>query len=231
MKTAAKYSGLWFLDSCSGLNTCDHKEVRFSRLCFMRACVSQSLLWNLDFIFGELDTCVRVSRWPQRWNSCSWPPSLPLLGGTSTPPSLITQFQIPPFLMFGQLGSPFQICNLIWYKRNTKFIWGKSGLGTLGLERGFSGWTQPWSKVSAVGTLQLLTPPSSSPAPSVSNQREGRPCSLMKLSSGKAGMMRKVSEFGVSWAAYGKWLWGAAAGISGDGTHTWRWLRGRLSRT
>ena len=25
MKTAAKYSGLWLLDSCSGLKTCDHQ--------------------------------------------------------------------------------------------------------------------------------------------------------------------------------------------------------------
>ena len=44
---------------------------------------------------------------------------------------------------------------------------------------GFGGLTQPWSKVS-LPLVQLPTPPSSSQAPLVSTQREGRPCSLIR---------------------------------------------------
>ena len=44
---------------------------------------------------------------------------------------------------------------------------------------GVGGLTQPWSKVS-LPLMQLPTPPSSSQAPLVSTQREGRPCSLIR---------------------------------------------------
>ena len=65
--------------------------------------------------------------------------------------------------------------------RGIQNLFGKSGVWDVVGSRtgGVGGLTQPWSKVS-LPFEQLPTPPSSSQAPLVSTQREGRPCSLIR---------------------------------------------------
>ena len=88
-----------------------------------------------------------------------------------------------PFFHLGHMAN-FIFSSVAGCKRYTKFIWEIRVIRDEDYKSktlGFSGLTQPWSKVSA-SSSQFFTLPFSSPAPLASNQIAGTLCNLQQKS-------------------------------------------------